>query len=179
MLPANWHQRIKDIINKVRADDNAARSFNYDPPYDDFFPSERIESWPALEQWIAHFEGSWCFRGQRDATWCLTTSLDRAVRIERIGARQPSCATERVGLAARARRRQAPRPRRGRGAALLADPPARSVASTGRGTDDRGGPVQPRARCGPREPLRRGRGTHQPIHNLERSGSCSARRRAR
>jgi hypothetical protein len=45
-------------------------------------PSESIESWQTLEAWIAGLQGSWCFRGQRDANWRLTTSLDRAVRIE-------------------------------------------------------------------------------------------------
>ncbi len=81
-MSANWNERIKAIIDKVKADDDAARAFNYDPPYDEFFPAERIESWQALEQWVTQLDGSWCFRRQRDATWVLSTSLDRAVKIE-------------------------------------------------------------------------------------------------
>jgi len=42
-MSANWNERIKAIIDKVKAADDAARAFNYDPPYDEFFPAERIE----------------------------------------------------------------------------------------------------------------------------------------
>jgi len=73
MFPADWHKRIKGLVEKFNP---------YDPPYEEFFPIDHVDSWHSLEQWVSSLEGSWCFRGQRDATWLLTTSLDRAVRVE-------------------------------------------------------------------------------------------------
>lgn len=32
-----------------------------------------------FRRWIGELPGNWCFRGQRDADWLLTTTLDRAV----------------------------------------------------------------------------------------------------
>ena len=81
-LPSNWNERIRAIVERTKSDKVAAREFTYDPPYREFFPSETIASWPDFDRWISELKGSWCLRGQRNAEWLLSTSLDRAVRIE-------------------------------------------------------------------------------------------------
>ena len=59
--------------------------------YDPFRPDERLEklvteteketvsSWGDFQQWLAPFNVGGCFRGHRDASWSLVTTLDRAL----------------------------------------------------------------------------------------------------
>lgn len=42
--------------------------------------NEQAQSWEDFLGWLNELQGSWCFRGQREAEWLLHTSLDRAVR---------------------------------------------------------------------------------------------------
>src|ERR1700722_18935395 len=80
--PADWGRRIKDLIDKIEHNEDAKTQFFYYPPYDEFFPTETVDSWNGFSSWVEGLTGSWCFRGQRDATWLLSTTLDRAVRVE-------------------------------------------------------------------------------------------------
>lgn len=47
--------------------------------FENFVLIESAESWEDFLRWLSVLKGRWCFRGQREAVWSLTTSLDRAV----------------------------------------------------------------------------------------------------
>jgi FRG domain-containing protein len=49
-----------------------------DPPFDAFVLTEQAASWDSFLGWLNELQGSWGFRGQREAEWSLHTSLDRA-----------------------------------------------------------------------------------------------------
>jgi len=49
-------------------------------PFPNFIVTDHAASWDEFLAWLAKLQGTWCFRGQRDANWFLNTSLDRAVR---------------------------------------------------------------------------------------------------
>jgi hypothetical protein len=54
-----------------------------DNPFNNFVLTEKAKSWDDFLRWLDELRGSWCFRGQREASWLLDTSLDRDVRRER------------------------------------------------------------------------------------------------
>ncbi len=51
-----------------------------DNPFPRFVLTERAESWDDFLGWLNELQGAWCFRGQRESEWSLSTSLDRDVR---------------------------------------------------------------------------------------------------
>jgi hypothetical protein len=52
-------------------------------PFNKFVLTEKAKSWDQFLRWLDELRGSWCFRGQREATWLLHSSLDRGVARER------------------------------------------------------------------------------------------------
>src|SRR5919201_6006682 len=54
--------------------DNAS-SYTIDPKYG--FSEVRVETWPEARTLLRTFPMSWIFRGQSDARWELSTSLER------------------------------------------------------------------------------------------------------
>lgn len=50
--------------------------------FDNFVLTEQASSWRECSEWLRELQGSWCFRGQRESSWSLDTSLDRAVKVE-------------------------------------------------------------------------------------------------
>jgi hypothetical protein len=54
-----------------------------DNPFSNFVLAEKAKSWGHFLRWLEELQGSWCFRGQREASWLLHTSLDRDVQRER------------------------------------------------------------------------------------------------
>ncbi len=54
-----------------------------DNPFNNFVVTEKAKSWDHFLRWLDELQGSWCFRGQREAAWLLHTSLDRDVQRER------------------------------------------------------------------------------------------------
>jgi hypothetical protein len=51
-----------------------------DNPLHNFVLTDVVSSWGGFLEWINQLQGSWCFRGQREARWSLSTSLDRSAR---------------------------------------------------------------------------------------------------
>ena len=43
---------------------------------------EEAASWDKFNEWVQDLSGQWCFRGQQEASWLLTTKLDRDIRVE-------------------------------------------------------------------------------------------------
>ena len=51
-----------------------------DNPLPNFVLTDEVSSWDGFLEWVNQLRGSWCFRGQREAGWSLSTSLDRSAR---------------------------------------------------------------------------------------------------
>jgi hypothetical protein len=49
-----------------------------DGPFDAFVWTEQVRSWRDITRWLGELQGRWCFRGHREASWRLATSMDRA-----------------------------------------------------------------------------------------------------
>lgn len=80
----DWLQKRNERVTWLKQLGSSDRSFYLsDDPLEDFTYTESVKSWSEFLQWLSELQGSWCFRGQREASWLLSTSLDRAVRVER------------------------------------------------------------------------------------------------
>jgi hypothetical protein len=85
-VPSDWSQDFTTFVTewKRKSDNREYIGYDYlgDNPFEHFVVTEKAESWDAFLRWIDEFEGSWCFRGQREACWTFETSLDRGVKRE-------------------------------------------------------------------------------------------------
>ena len=73
-IPSDWSQNLRNIVQQH----NYCESW---VPFENYVLTEEASSWEHFLIWSKELSGSWGFRGQREAGWGLTTSLDRAVRI--------------------------------------------------------------------------------------------------
>jgi len=71
---SDWCQSLRDFVNTSRD------PVEWDKHFDRFFLTEHAASWDDLLRWLNDLQGSWGFRGQREAWWLLDTSLDLAVK---------------------------------------------------------------------------------------------------
>jgi hypothetical protein len=80
-VPSDWPQQLRAFVDKLKADPNRPLG---DEPFEHFVLAEAapVLSWEAFLNWLNELEGSWCFRGQRQASWGLHPSQDRAVLVE-------------------------------------------------------------------------------------------------
>jgi hypothetical protein len=83
-IPHGWAQALREFVegwSRARQDGrHLGNEYIGDEPFENFVLTESAASWDAFLAWLNELQGSWCFRGQRDARWFLNTSLDRAVR---------------------------------------------------------------------------------------------------
>lgn len=86
-VPPNWAQILREFVQKWRTTTDRAAQEEYlgDQPFHKFVVTERAGSWQEYLEWQKELEGDWCFRGQRESSWLLHTSLDRAVKVEYSG----------------------------------------------------------------------------------------------
>jgi hypothetical protein len=77
--PPDWSDRLREFLKGWNTRDDAYIGHN---PFSNFVLTEEASSWDEFLAWLGELDGTWCFRGQRDATWYLDTSLDRAVKKE-------------------------------------------------------------------------------------------------
>jgi hypothetical protein len=79
-VPSDWAQTLRAFVEGwwTATEQGVAG----DAPFLKFVLTEHAESWEQFLGWVNELQGSWCFRGQRDARWPLNTSLDRAVKVE-------------------------------------------------------------------------------------------------
>lgn len=84
MTQAEWSQNLTTFIEERDRKREAGTDHDYlgDGPFPNFVLTSKAKSWNDCLRWIAGLEGSWYFRGQREAAWGLATSLDRGVRRE-------------------------------------------------------------------------------------------------
>ena len=81
-VPPDWSNQLRSYVDEWRNNPDAEEYIG-DGPFENFVLIEQAESWAHFERWLDDLQGRWCFRGQREATWLLLTSLDRAARRER------------------------------------------------------------------------------------------------
>lgn len=82
-VPQIWFQQMISIANELKPLNGLDRLHILgDSPLEKFTVTEPAESWDDFSQWLNELKGTWCYRGQRESSWSLTTSLDRAVRVE-------------------------------------------------------------------------------------------------
>lgn len=86
-IPSEWCANFTTFVNewKRRSANGEVLGDEYlgDNPFQKFVLTEKVESWENFLRWLDELQGSWCFRGQREAAWLLQTSLDRDVKRER------------------------------------------------------------------------------------------------
>lgn len=81
-VPHDWQDRIrKEWSAYCQLPDRFGRA--YDEIFDSFVwqeasPAKSVED---FREWLADMPGNWGFRGQRESSWTLQTSLDREVRV--------------------------------------------------------------------------------------------------
>jgi hypothetical protein len=83
LIPAEWPNQLKGFVNewktgRLQGDDGLG-----DNPFGRFVLTHTAFSWDDILVWLSDLDASWCFRGQRESSWDLHTSLDRAVKRER------------------------------------------------------------------------------------------------
>lgn len=77
---ADWPRQLRDYKDALYRNPNG-EEFIVDRPFPRFFPTQKAASWDEFLEWERGFSNpSWCFRGQRESEWSLSTSLDRAAR---------------------------------------------------------------------------------------------------
>lgn len=77
-IPPDWSKKLQSVLADWKQRPNEERYWG-DGPFDSFVLVERASSWSDFLVWLSELDGPWCFRGQREASWLLHTSLDRAV----------------------------------------------------------------------------------------------------
>lgn len=78
-VPVDWSRQFRDFLDAWKRNPRG-EEFIGDNPFPRFVLAERAESWGDFLEWLNALQGAWCFRGQREAEWSLSTSLDRDVR---------------------------------------------------------------------------------------------------
>jgi hypothetical protein len=82
-VPSDWSERLREFVKGLWQASKEGRLADEDlgdGPFDRFVLTESATTWDEFLVWVQELQGSWCFRGQRDARWLLNTSLDRAVK---------------------------------------------------------------------------------------------------
>ena len=74
-IPSDWSQNLRNFAQQQNP-----REYWVDP-FPNYVLTEEASSWEDFLLWLKELNGSWGFRGQREAGWGLTTSLDRAVKV--------------------------------------------------------------------------------------------------
>jgi|SRR5579872_5683896 len=86
-IPPDWSQNLAAFVTewKRKSDNREYIGHEYlgDNPFEHFVVVEKAESWDSFLRWIDELDGCCCFRGQREASWGLDTSLDRGVTREK------------------------------------------------------------------------------------------------
>ncbi len=85
-ISRRWSQNLTAFVGewKRKSDSREFIGDKYlgDNPLKHFVVLDEVESWESFLVWNAELKGCWIFRGQREASWSLETSLDRAVTRE-------------------------------------------------------------------------------------------------
>lgn len=65
-------------IQQLRAETDSQRRLIHLSNFEAFVAVHHAEDWSEVKSWLA-LPGNWVYRGQHEATWFLTTSLERAI----------------------------------------------------------------------------------------------------
>jgi hypothetical protein len=76
----NWLEEFEVFVENMSALEPGERivsqEYGLEPSFPKFVLTEEARSWDDFLLWANRLAG-WCFRGQQEASWLLTTSLDR------------------------------------------------------------------------------------------------------
>ena len=78
-VPLDWSRKVRAYVETLKADPNRPLG---DEPFEHFVLKERANTWNTFLNWSNDLAGSWCFRGQHQATWLLHPSQDRATLVQ-------------------------------------------------------------------------------------------------
>ena len=78
-IPPDWSQRLKRFVDEWKQNPRAEQYIG-DAPFPNFVLTEVANCWQDFLDWSSELQGSWFYRGQRESSWSLLTSLDRGVR---------------------------------------------------------------------------------------------------
>jgi hypothetical protein len=81
-IPYGWSGSFSTFVNDWKRKSKNVEILG-DEHLNHFVLTEKAKSWEHFLRWLDELQGSWCFRGQREAAWVLDTSLDRDVKRER------------------------------------------------------------------------------------------------
>lgn len=85
-IPHDWSPNLTTFVNewKRKSTNGEFLGDEYlgDNPFHNFVLAEKAKTWEHFLRWLDELQGSWCFRGQREAAWLLHTSLDLNVKRE-------------------------------------------------------------------------------------------------
>lgn len=80
---STWSRQLKEFVAGWPPPNAPSREGYWgDEPFDRFVVTDVAESWSDCIAWLDSLEGRWFFRGQRESSWSVHTSLDRAVRVD-------------------------------------------------------------------------------------------------
>ena len=84
-VPTNFAAQLEAFVQEWKAAQASSSDWAYrgGDPFPHFVWTDPGDSWQACLDWLNELQGSWCFRGQRESSWNLDTSLDRAVLVAR------------------------------------------------------------------------------------------------
>ncbi len=86
-VPPDWSGNFTTFVNEWKRQSKSGEfpgdEYWGDNPFNNFVVTEKAKSWDHFLRWLDELQGSWCFRGQREAAWLLHSSLDRDVQRER------------------------------------------------------------------------------------------------
>ena len=74
---SDWCDRFRAFVDAMKRNSHAGEYIG-DNSFHNFALTDQAESWPEFIEWASELNGTWCFRGQREAVWSLSTSLDRS-----------------------------------------------------------------------------------------------------
>jgi FRG domain len=77
-IELDWSKKLRQFVGEWKRNAQAEKYVG-DAPFPNFVVTEQANSWRDFLVWSSELQDCWCFRGQREATWFLHTSLDRAV----------------------------------------------------------------------------------------------------
>jgi len=77
-----WLEDLKKHVEErdaLGSDATFTDEYNGAPAFQKYVLTEEARSWKEFLTWVSAQQGDWYYRGQRESTWSLTTSLDRAI----------------------------------------------------------------------------------------------------
>jgi hypothetical protein len=77
---SKWQEQMREGLKEWNAD--LEHQYRRDIPFERFVFVRRATTWRDFIDWYEPLHSRWGFRGQGNAKWSLTSSLDRVIRVK-------------------------------------------------------------------------------------------------